>query len=180
MKKKSAVLGKRGVILGLLVVVLGLAVYLNWYVSKEETPSVTDVLTGSALGQAMYVNGDASSVAQTEDYFSLTRTNREEARKQADDKLREIVENVKSDSSAVAEATKERTALAGRIEDESNIEALVKAKGFDDCVVVLSEDSVNVVVKTEGLTGSQTVQIQEIVQGQTKISLENIKIIEAK
>ncbi len=177
--KKNAIIGKRSVLLAMLVAVLGLAVYCNWYLSHNQTEnSVTDVLTGSAMGQAMYVNADTSSAGQ--DYFSETRSNRAKARQEAKESLEEIINNVKSDSSAVADASAKSTAIAGNIETESNIEALIKAKGFADCVAVISDSSVSVVVKTSGLLPSDMVQIQEIAKEQTGFSLENIKIIESK
>lgn len=177
--KTNVIMGKRSLLLALLVGVLALAVYCNWYLSKKPNESsVTDVLTGSAMGQAMYVNADASSSA--EDYFTATRNQRAKARQEAKEALEEIVNNVKSDSSAVADASAKSTAIAKSIETESNIETLVKAKGFADCVVVISDTSVSVVVKSSGLLPSDTVQIQEIAREQTGFSLENIKIIESK
>ena len=177
--KKSVVLGKRSLLLAMLVGVLGLAVYCNWYLSQESTDqSVTDVLTGSAMGQAMYVNADASS--DSGDYFTVTRNNREQARKEATRALEEIINNVKSDSNGVAQATQKAGEIAKGIETESNIETLVKAKGFEDCVAVISDATVSVVVKSAGLLPSDMVQIQEIAKDQTGFSLENIKIIETK
>lgn len=180
--KKNTAIGKRSILLGALVLVLGAAVYLNWFLSKQpEDRSVTDVLSGSAMGQAVYVNADASSVTSSgEDYFSRTRAERQAAREEATAGLKEIIDNVKSDSSAVAQATEKAAAIAKSIETESNMEALIKAKGFADCVVVMGENSVNIVVKTEGLLASDTVQIQEIAEQESGFSLENIKIIEVK
>lgn len=167
--------------MAVLVGVLGLAVYCNWYLSKNPTSgeSVTDVLTGSTMGQAMYVNADASSTAE-DDYFATTKKQREQARKEATEALNEIINNVKADSGSVADATAKAAEIAKNIERESNIETLVKAKGFSNCVAVVSQDSVSVVVQSEGLLPSEMVQIQEIAKEQTGFSLENIKIIESK
>jgi stage III sporulation protein AH len=87
---------------------------------------------------------------------------------------------VKSDSSAVADATARSNQIASNIEAESNMESLIRAKGFADCVVVMGEGNVSVVVKTDGLLASDTVQIQEILEQNSGFSLENIKIIEVK
>ena len=177
--KTNVIVGKRSLLLAILVGALALAVYCNWYLSnRPQETSVTDVLTGSAMGQAMYVNADASS--STEDYFTTARNNRAKARQEAKEALDEIVNNVKSDSSAVADASAKSTAIAKSIETESNIETLIKAKGFADCVAVISDSSVNVIVKSSGLLPSDMVQIQEIAKEQTGFSLENIKIIESK
>ena len=177
--KIGVILGKRSLLLAILVLVLGVAVYCNWHLSHQSADgSVTNVLTGSAMGQAMYVTADTSSAG--EDYFTQTRNQRAKSRQEATEALKEIINNVKSDRSAVADATQKAADIAANIEVESNIESLVKAKGFADCVAVISDHSVSIVVKCDDLIAGDMVQIQEIAKEQTGFSLENIKIIEGK
>jgi stage III sporulation protein AH len=133
------------------------------------------------MGQAMYVNADPSETQeQADDYFTKTRADREKARKEAVEALNEIINNVKSDSQAVADATARSNKIASAIETESNMEALIRAKGFADCVVIMGEDNVSIVVKSDGLLASDTVQLQEIAEQNSGFSLEKIKIIEVK
>ncbi len=180
MKKKMAGF-KRGVLLGVLVVALGLAVYCNWSLGeRQNAPTATDAAGGSLPGQAVYVNAGAASAPAADDYFTKTRAEREEAREKATAALKKIAENVKSDPEAAKNAAEQAAAIARSRETESNIEALVRAKGFAECVAVLGEKNVSVVVKTDGLLASDTLQIQEIVQQASGISPENITIIEAK
>lgn len=181
MKQKTLV-SKRTLLLGVLVVVLGMAVYLNWYLSKNPVDSsVTDTLSGGAMGQAVYVNADAPAESQQEtDYFSKTRTERKTARDEALAALEKIINNVKSDKTEVAEATKKSVRIAEDVAVESNMESLIKAKGFSDCVVIIGESDVSVIVKTQGLLAGETVQIQEIAEKESGFSLQNIKIIEVK
>ena len=70
--------------------------------------------------------------------------------------------------------------LADRSEHESNIEALLKAKGFEKAIAVIGDSGINIVVKSEGLTSAQTLQIQDIITAETNISLANIKIVPVK
>ena len=63
------------------------------------------------------------------------------------------------------------------MEKELNIETVVKAKGFEKCIVVVSEKNVNVIVKAKELTSAQTIQINEIACEQTGFTAENVKII---
>ncbi len=180
--KQKTIVGKRTLLLGVLVVVLGLAVYLNWYLSKNPAgSSVTDTLSGGAMGQAVYVNADASSqVSENDDYFTKTRKERKTARDEALASLKKIIDNVKSDKSAVADATEKSVRISEDIAIESNMEAQIKAKGFADCVAIIGETDVTVVVKTNGLLAGETVQIQEIAEKESGFSLQNIKIIEVK
>ena len=57
------------------------------------------------------------------------------------------------------------------------METLLKAKGFDKALAVIGDSGISIIVKSEGLTSAQTLQIQDIVTSETDISLNNIKII---
>ena len=63
------------------------------------------------------------------------------------------------------------------IQNEANIETLVKAKGFEECVAVISEDSVSVIVSAESLQASDTAKILSIVYETTGISPSKVSII---
>ncbi len=179
MSKQKTFSKKRSVLLGVLVLFLGVAVYLNWYLSAEQPTSVSNVLSGNSMGQALYVNADATETTE-ENYFTKARTNRKQARDAALAELKEIIDNVKSEASAVAQATDHSVTIAKNIETEGNIEELVKAKGFTECVAIIGESDVTVIVQTNGLLADETVQIQEIARQESRFSLQNIKIIEVK
>ena len=69
--------------------------------------------------------------------------------------------------------------IAEDIRNESNVEALVKAKGFEACVAVLSGDKISVIVRSdEQLTAGQVAQINEIVYSQTGIAPSGVNIIQ--
>ena len=87
------------------------------------------------------------------------------------------------DSEQADEATKtgallEISELAKAMEAEANIETLVLAKGFEQCVAVINGDTCSVVVNSEGeLLPAQISQINEIVYEQAGIQPTNIRII---
>ena len=60
---------------------------------------------------------------------------------------------------------------------EANIETIIKAKGIADALVIIADNSVTVMVHSEKLLQSQTLQIQDAVVSQTGMDLEKIKII---
>jgi hypothetical protein len=68
--------------------------------------------------------------------------------------------------------------MAKVIENESNIETLVKAKGFEECVAVINGEKASVIVKSEGLQPNHLSQILEIVYLQAGILPENVTIME--
>ena len=61
-----------------------------------------------------------------------------------------------------------------------NIENLVKAKTGSECVAVISDDSVEIIVKETALNSGTVLQIKEIVMDNTDIEAEKITIIGAK
>ena len=61
---------------------------------------------------------------------------------------------------------------------EANIETLIIAKGFEECVAVISENGASIVVKSDGLNVAQISQINEIVYSEAGISPVNVTIIE--
>ena len=186
--KKGAIIGKRQVLLAVLVVALSAAVYLNWQFSKNGGEyDITGALssTTSYLGDVQYVGnpGDTTvSEAQSgEAYFKRAREDRAAARQEGLQILKDIMNNVKSDSSAVQQATADAMQLAKDADTESVIENLVKAKGFSECVAVIKDGQVNIVVQVaDHLLSSDMLQIQDIASAQTGFGLDKITIIEVK
>ena len=119
---------------------------------------------------------DKNSAADT--YFSSVQVNRQRSRDEALEVLQGVVDNKDSTATAKEEALAEINKMAKIMEAESNIETLVVAKGFEECVAVISGESVSVVVKSEALQAAQISQINEIVYEQSGILPANIKIIQ--
>lgn len=68
------------------------------------------------------------------------------------------------------------------ITQESDVEALIKAKGFVDCVAYVSEGKVNITVMTSGdrLTADEVTQIRDIVLSKCNVTAQNITVVEVK
>ena len=175
--KKGKVFGKGQLTVALMVIALGGAIWLN----TKYLPSSTKY-----LGETSYVdNMSSGEVAQTSakaetDYFAEWKKDREKARQEAIELIEDTLDkdNLKEKDKKSALAKLEE--IAGRIEQESNIETLLKAKDFKKAVAVINDTGVTVVVKGEGLTTGQTLQIQDIVTSETNVALANIKIVPVK
>ncbi len=126
---------------------------------------------GSSIGEAVLVNNTI-----TGDYFSSARLSREQARAKNEETLMEIVNNAKMEETQKQEAVDNLIRLTEISEMETAAETLLGAKGFENAIVTITEDSADVVVDAEGLTKQQIVQIQDIVKRKTKIAAENIVI----
>ena len=178
-KKGVERIGKRNLIMVLCVFGVGAVVYLNFLLFA---PSNADVPYGSSNMEDNYTADDvAASKGAGEDldnYFASTMLDRQRARDEALEVLRSVTASAEALESTKTQAFEDISVLARDIERESNIETLVKSKGFEECIAVISGSTVNIIVKTNGLLPGEVAQIKEIVYEQTGAEPLNVKIIE--
>lgn len=185
MDEKKKIFPKRIAVFAVLIATLSAVIYLNWqYTADNGELNLTAALetTEKYLGDAEYVNSDVTVTQSTEDgFFSQSRSERETTREESLKMLTAITEDASADSAAKQEAVQKIAEITENDKLQSDIETLIKAKGFSDCVVIISEDSATAIVKVENeLNTEQTLQIQDIFLQNTKFSLENIKIFQVK
>ena len=115
-------------------------------------------------------------------YFAAARLNRQQARDSALGILRETMSSETAEESAKLDAGFAIETLAASTMSEAQIENLVIAKGYADCVAFISEGGVSVVVSAteNGLQDADIAKITEIVTGETGVPASQIKIIETK
>ncbi len=154
------------------VLLVGLAVYLNYRWFYDPVAAV-----GYGEGNTTGAGDSSQASGEAEDYFTAAALGREEARGEAIDVLKLISDNEEASAEARAEAAEQIAKIALDIQNEANIETLVKAKGFEDCVAIISDDSVSVIVSAESLVASQTAQILSVVYDTTGILPDKVTII---
>ena len=120
---------------------------------------------------------DTPTQSAVDSYFSSTQVSRARARDEALEVLQAVVENTDSSDEAKAEALASISAIAEEIQKESNIESLITAKGFEECVAVLNGDAASIIVKAPDLQASQIAQINAIVYEQAGIAPSGVTII---
>ena len=115
-------------------------------------------------------------------YFDQTRLERQTSRDQELSLLKETAarEDVSEEAKASAEA--QIAAIAANSVTESRIESLVTAKGFLECVAMISDAGVSVVVLPEiaGLQASDVAKVKDIVIQETGVSADMIRVIESQ
>ena len=171
--KMNLVLGKRQLVLAALVMGLGCAVYLNWEYTKLGA-STDAAEAGKNYGDAQFVSEDESGDA----YFAEAKLSRTRSRDEAADALSEMLADASLEADQKAELAMKAAELSQSIEIEGKIENLIKAKGFDECMVYYDTDRVDIVVKTEGLTDEEVMQMRDIAIRETSVPVENISIVE--
>ena len=166
----------RSVIVIVAVLLIGLAVYLNyrWFYDPIESLGFGDNNMEDNFDDSAETNMNAQ---QANDYFTSAALARRQSRDEALDVLGIVSSSEDADEQTRADAQAKMSKIASDIQNEANIEALVKAKGFDECVAVIGEDTVSVIVKAETLQAKDTAQILAIVYETTGISPEKISII---
>ncbi len=169
--------GVRNLAIVLSVLVIGVSVYVNWALFGGEG-GTDGTPTGQQGTTAGNVDAGANTDGEMEDYFSAAVIERESARDEALEVLQGVVDDTSALDSAKEQALKDIAAMAKVIENESNIETLVKAKGFEECVAVINGEKASVIVKSEGLQPNDLSQILEIVYLQAGILPENVTIME--
>ncbi len=160
----------------LVVALVGVAVFVNYKLFYDPIGDMgygdnnMDDTTGGS-------EQTGTGATDEENYFTATVLNRQQSRDEAIDVLKLVSESEDASAEAKAEANAKIAKIATDIQNEANIETLVKAKGYSDCVAVISEDAVSVIVSCEEMQASDAAQIFAIVYDTTGISPENISII---
>ena len=188
---------KRNAVVAVIVLFVCVAVYLNWSYGRADTvSSELDSNSTKTLGEAALVGTDeaentagdlALETAETRedtavsgDYFDAARISRQEARDEALAILQATVDDPNANEAAVTSASESISTMAETTVAETEIESLVAAKGYSDCVTYIGDHSVSVVVASPegGLQAEDVAKITDIVLGQTAFSADQVKVIE--
>lgn len=167
----STVINRRHIILASLVVALGLAIFLNYRFSDGSVTTSANTASGN-LGDTAYVANQNVSSAKS-DFFATVRLQRSQNR----DTAEQLEKNI-TGSSSVTAAQRQKACdtineIAKNINTEGCIETLIKAKGFAECVCVISDGAAEVVVKpktSNSLSANDVAIINDIVISQTKFT----------
>ncbi len=183
-------INKKQIVFLALSLVVCIAVYLNWrYLDNVNINDKNNIVSvgnennegenseGKVLGQAQLVETVAKDV---EAYFTECRLNKQQTRDEALELLKSVAQSDESGADTKEKANNDMITMAKSTDVESTIESLIKAKGFADCMVYISDENVNVVVASAGLDEAQAAQINEIVISESGRDASGIKIVEIK
>jgi stage III sporulation protein AH len=175
--------GKRNVIIASALLLVGVAVCLNLVLSgnSQKTNEGFDGYGETSGNDQSTENAPTNEDTQTnttEQYFSSVAVSRQKARDEALEVLASVVENEDANETVKNDALASIAALAKEMQYESDIESLIVAKGFEDCIAIINGDTASIVVKCpDALLPAQIAQINEIVYSQASIVPANITII---
>ena len=181
---------KRNAVLLTMAVLVCAAAALNWKYSAQEGTDAAEEAGTKILGEAALVSGgegagedavDETAVYTGDDYFASARLTRQQARDNAISLLQEAAEQQGADETVANEASEGIQVLASYTLTEAQIENLVTAKGYADCVAFMGEDSVSVVVSTDTgeLTAEDVAKVMDIAVSESGYPASSIKVMAA-
>ena len=180
--KLSFIIGKKQIMLAGMTLVLGTAVYVNYALSASG-----GIKSAGKVGTKNIHYGDAQLVSaeetpsETDSYFAQARMDRTASRDKAVQTLQTIMGGGDSTPEEQQAAAEEAAAMTSLIEKESKVENLIKAAGFEDCVVYLDGENANIVVQTDaGLIQTEAAQIKDILLSEVSVEAENIRIFDVE
>ena len=182
---------KKNVVAAGVLVTVCAGIYLNWlYTEDTQVSSLDDVLSQEKiLDESMLVMADtaaelaedaASLLSDTAtDYFAAVRLSRQEARDSAVTLLQEAMAY---DTASDGTSARELEEIIQVALSEAQIESLVIAKGYADCVAYMSDDGISVAVAApeSGLQQSDVALISDIIMQQSDYDLDEIRIVEVQ
>jgi stage III sporulation protein AH len=195
---------KRNAVIITVLLFVCAAVYLNWAYGRQQGDNQVSTGTGDtqqtstaegdgdALDESagLYYEDDADTtttdgtLSQTDmaGYFDQVRLNRKQARDEATQTLSTISETEGASQEAIDAALAQMMQLADWSTQEAELESLITAKGFEDCVVYIAEDGVTVTVSVdaEGLSTAGAAKITDLITSETDYTASDITIIEIK
>lgn len=179
---------KKNLIAAAVLVTVCAGIYMNWLYSEEQTTAdLTDTLAvDKILSSDMLVMGADDSLSiesgttTMEDYFAAVRLSRQQARDSAVNLLQEAMaynDYTKDDQTSAQLEDIVQTAL-----QEAQIESLIIAKGYADCVAYIGNEGISIAVASPegGLQEADVAVIADIVIAQSDYSMENIRVVEVQ
>lgn len=178
---------KRNLVAVAVLVTVCAGIYVNWlYTEKQEAANLTDTLDANKIMDSdslVMSDGtvlDLDNSGEVTDYFAAVRLSRQQARDSAVGLLQEAMAYGEDTKTAQSNAELEnivQTALS-----EAQIESLIIAKGYADCVAYMNEEGISVAVASPegGLVQSDVAVIADIVMTQSDYSMDKIRVVEVQ
>lgn len=185
---------KKNMVAAAVLVTVCAGIYVNWLYTEESTAaSLVETLDAEKVmsDETLVLSEDMAAIAAGEDpqttssdYFAAVRLSRQQARDSAVELLQEAMayaENGEGSGKDVESAV-ELEQIVQTALSEAQIESLIIAKGYTDCVAYMSGEGISVAVAAPegGLQPEDVAVIADIVISQSSYSLEDIRVVEVQ
>ncbi|MBR5570142.1 MAG: SpoIIIAH-like family protein [Oscillospiraceae bacterium] len=175
---------RKNMVAAAILVTVCAGIYINWlYTEDQATASLVDTLDESKLlsEDLLVMSGGVDPAQATEtasEYFAAVRLSRQEARDSAVSLLQEAM--AYSDTAEAAQSNEKLEQIVQMALCEAQIESLVIAKGYSECVAYISDAGISVAVSSPegGLQQNDVAVIADIVMTQSEYGMEDIRVVE--
>ena len=176
-KKFSINIKKKHIAMASMILMLSAAVYVNYLYAAGDIEDYIDV--DKNYGDSILVEGTADeTISDVAAYFSEARISRQQSRDEAVATIENLYVAAENDAEQVTALAQKASEIAANMELETKIESMIKAKGFDECIVYISGEYADVMIQTEGLLPTEAAVIKEAIIQETSVPVENISIVE--
>jgi len=177
---------KKNLVAAAVLITVCTGIYVNWLYTEQNTAKdLTETLDAQKVmsDDTLLLTGDEAvsvdaAVNTATDYFAAVRLSRQQARDSAVSLLQDV--SVNSDQTKAEESAAELEDIVQTALTEAQIESLIIAKGYTDCVAYMSSEGISVAVSTPegGLQQEDVAVIADIVMSQSEYTLDEIRVVE--
>jgi stage III sporulation protein AH len=184
---------KKNLVAAAVLITVCAGIYVNWlYTEENAAASLTDTLDTEKVmsEETLILSEDMAAIASGEgvnttasDYFAAVRLSRQQARDSAVNLLQDAMAySTTSEGTKDVESAMELEDIVQTALSEAQIESLVIAKGYTDCVAYMSTEGISVAVSApeNGLQEADVAVIADIVLTQSDYSLDDIRVVEVQ
>jgi len=177
---------KKNLVAAAVLITVCTGIYVNWLYTEQSTAeNLTDTLDYEKVmsDDTLLLSSDEAILTDAQlttstDYFAAVRLSRQQARDSAVSLLQDV--SVNSDQTKAEESAAELEDIVQTALTEAQIESLIIAKGYTDCVAYMSTEGISVAVATPegGLKQEDVAVIADIVMTQSDYTLDDIRVVE--
>ncbi len=183
---------KKNMVAAAVLITVCAGIYVNWlYTEENVAASLTDTLDAEKVmsDDTLILSEDMAAIASGEDvantatdYFAAVRLSRQQARDSAVNLLQEAMAYSGEEGGKKVESAMELEDIVQTALSEAQIESLIIAKGYTDCVAYMSGEGISVAVSSPegGLQQADVAVIADIVLAQSDYSLDDIRVVEVQ
>ena len=179
---------KKNLVAAAVLVTVCTGIYVNWLYTEQSTAKdLTDTLDFEKVmsDDALLLSAEDAvltdaQVNTSSDYFAAVRLSRQQARDSAVSLLQDV--SVNADQTKAEESAAELEDIVQTALTEAQIESLIIAKGYADCVAYMSGEGISVAVAAPegGLQQEDVSLIADIVIAQSEYTLDDIRVVEVQ
>ncbi len=177
---KSRIINKKHILFFTMLIALSGALFINWYYTNNQKDNIEVETTDKPFfGEAQYVNS-GSVTSDEQNFFNEANVKRTKAHDTARSELNEIINSSNYDNETKKLAKEKLISLSEQIKTETDIENLITAQLGTECLVTYNQETIEIIINTDAINDNEIVKIKNIVISKTKLSSEQISIIELK